>query len=151
VSTLEQRFLLSLAARRIALPEREYRFDADRSWRFDCAWPEAKVAAEIEGGAMSAYHGGRSRHTEGVGYTADCEKYNRAVELGWAVLRYTSAHVDSGDAAAQVERVLVARVGDAAYASRTCIEDTAPRRGRAREEVTVGHATATVVAQWRKV
>jgi len=150
MTPLEQRFLLSLTARRLALPEREMVFDTERAWRFDFAWTEAMLAVEVEGGAFSAYNGGRSRHTDGAGYAQDCDKYNRAGELGWTVLRYTDAQIDSGDGAAQVERVLVARLGDAAYVQRERAQPAPRPRRRKREDVTIGHATATVVAQWRK-
>jgi len=75
-------------------PETEYQFlSKDRAnalcveprrWRFDFAWPDWKLAVEIEGGVFA--HG---RHTRGKGYEADCEKYNAAAVLGWTVLRYT--------------------------------------------------------------
>lgn len=65
-------------------PEREYKFAPGRKWRFDFAWPEQKVAVEIEGGIWS--HG---RHVRGSGFSADCEKYNAAASLGWRVLRVT--------------------------------------------------------------
>lgn len=61
----------------------EFKFDIDRRWRFDAAWQQ-QVAVEFEGAVWT-----RGRHTRGGGFTADIEKYNRAVELGWRVLRYT--------------------------------------------------------------
>ena len=67
----------------LSAPEREYRFDPERRWRFDYAWPSLKVAVEIEGGIWI-----RGRHVRPTGYLADLEKYNRAVVLGWRVLRY---------------------------------------------------------------
>ena len=67
----------------LPVPEREYRFDAERRWRFDFAWPALKIAVEIEGGVWI-----RGRHVRPVGYLGDLEKYNRAVVLGWRVLRY---------------------------------------------------------------
>jgi very-short-patch-repair endonuclease len=72
-------------ARKLDLPapEREYRFDPERRWRFDFAWPSLKIAVEIEGGVWI-----RGRHVRPVGYLGDLEKYNRAVVLGWRVLRY---------------------------------------------------------------
>lgn len=83
-------------------PEREYRFAAWhaggpgrgvrqaldalglKDWRFDFCWPQHMVAVEVEGGAWV-----RGRHVRGVGYTDDCEKYNAAISLGWAVYRVT--------------------------------------------------------------
>lgn len=65
--------------------EREYRFDAQRKWRFDRAFPLARVAVEIDGGTHSG-----GRHVRGDGYARDCEKLNRATAQGWAVFRLTS-------------------------------------------------------------
>jgi very-short-patch-repair endonuclease len=62
----------------------EHRFDPDRKWRFDFAWPAARVALEVEGGVWTG-----GRHTRGKGFLADVEKYNRAAVLGWRVLRTT--------------------------------------------------------------
>ena len=63
--------------------EAEYRFHPVRRWRFDYAIPEHKIAIEIEGGAFV-----RGRHTRGVGYLNDMEKYNEATIMGWRILRY---------------------------------------------------------------
>jgi very-short-patch-repair endonuclease len=57
---------------------REHRFDPTRRWRFDAAWPEAKLAVEIEG----------SGHRNVVKFRKDTEKYNTAVRLGWRILRF---------------------------------------------------------------
>ncbi len=65
--------------------ESEYRFDKERKFRFDFALPELKIAIEYEG-TMSE----KSRHTNVVGYSKDCEKYNIATIQGWKVLRYTA-------------------------------------------------------------
>ncbi len=64
--------------------EAEYQFDTDRRWRFDRCDRNAKVAVELEGGVYTA-----GRHIRPAGFTADCEKYNRAAFLGWAVFRLT--------------------------------------------------------------
>ena len=63
-------------------PEREYRFHPKRRWQFDFAWPGVMLALEVEGGV----HMRRARHTSGVGFTGDCEKYNEAL----ICLLYTS-------------------------------------------------------------
>jgi len=63
----------------------EYRFNPHRRWRFDFADPKNRIAVEIEGGVWSL-----GRHVRGVGYIADCEKYNAAVLDGWRVLRYAT-------------------------------------------------------------
>lgn len=69
-------------------PEREFVLHPSRRFRFDFAWPHAKVAVEIEGGTWS-----QGRHVSGAGYERDCVKYNLAQYLGWRVLRYTTTMV----------------------------------------------------------
>jgi len=63
----------------------EYRYCEARKFRFDFAIVDKKIAIEYEG-INSEF----SRHTEMVGYTRDCTKYNIAASLGWRVLRYTA-------------------------------------------------------------
>jgi hypothetical protein len=93
----------------IPKPECEYKFDDKRKWRFDFAWPKYKVALEIEGATFGRQvicnycnkkvygvtkNGGTypirigGRHTSGVGFEKDCEKYNAATLAGWRVLRF---------------------------------------------------------------
>lgn len=86
--------------------ETEYRFEPPRCWRFDLAWPSLKVAVELEGGKWSS-----GRHTRPIGFQNDCVKYNRAVELGWRVLRYTADDLRkrSDDVLEQVTNVLNGR------------------------------------------
>ena len=73
--------------------DREYRFHPARRWRFDFAWPDRKIAVEVEGGTWSG-----GRHTRGSGFEADCDKYNAAALDGWKVFRFTGKHIDSGKA-----------------------------------------------------
>lgn len=68
----------------VPVPMPEYRFDTRRQWRFDWAWPDQKIALEIEGGAFT-----QGRHTRGAGFLKDMEKYNAAAVAGWRVLRVT--------------------------------------------------------------
>lgn len=77
-------FLRALEVRGIPRPEREWKFDAKRRWRFDYAWFERMVALEVEGGIWTG-----GRHTRGAGFVRDMEKYNRAAALGWRLLRVT--------------------------------------------------------------
>ena len=58
--------------------------DKVRKWRFDIAWPEYKIAVEVEGGVYTS-----GRHTRGVGYEMDLRKYNAAALCGWLVFRAT--------------------------------------------------------------
>ena len=83
-SHLEEKFELFINSSGLPKPIREYRFSPPRKFRFDFAWPEEKVAVEIEGGTWIG--GG---HNRGVIYASNCEKYNLAVLHGWKVLRFT--------------------------------------------------------------
>ncbi len=80
---------------------REHRFDTNRRWRFDFAWPDKMVALEVEGGIWSG-----GRHTTATGWLHDAEKYNRATILGWRVLRVAVNQIKSGDAARWVRELL---------------------------------------------
>ena len=77
-------FLRALEVRGLPRPEREWKFEVKRRWRFDYAWPEKMVALEVEGGVWTG-----GRHTRGAGFVRDMEKYNRAAVLGWRLLRVT--------------------------------------------------------------
>lgn len=74
---------------------REHRFAENRKWRFDFAHVDTRVAIEIEGGTWGKR---KSRHTTGVGYSKDAEKYNAAAELGWKVFRLTSDRITAKEA-----------------------------------------------------
>lgn len=63
-------------------PEPEHRFHPIRRWRFDFAFPAAKVAVEVDGGQWTARGG---RHAT----DSDREKLNQAAAMGWRVLRFS--------------------------------------------------------------
>lgn len=65
-------------------PVAELKFHPTRRWRFDYAWPEHRIALEVEGGIWAG-----GRHTSAKGFLADMEKYNTAAAMGWRVLRIT--------------------------------------------------------------
>jgi hypothetical protein len=73
-------------------PEPEHHFHPERLWRFDYAFPAARVALEVEG---LTYSGGR--HQRLKGYEQDCHKYNAAVLAGWLLVRCTTRMVRSGE------------------------------------------------------
>lgn len=101
MSELEAEMALHIKAMKLPEPQREYRFHPTRRWRLDFAWPEKKVALEVEGGIW-----GKSRHTTGSGFQADATKYNEATNLGWRVFRVTSGHIKSGEAVQWVAEAL---------------------------------------------
>lgn len=90
-----------IRANKLPVPCREFRFDPSRRWRFDFAWPDHRVALEVEGGTW-----GGGRHTRGKGFAQDCQKYNAAQLSGWMVLRVTTDHVMSGEAIECVKQAL---------------------------------------------
>lgn len=92
-SPLEELFALHVRAMRLPKPEREFRFDSERKWRADFAWPDIKLIVEVEGGTASG-----GRHVRPDGFERDCEKYNAATLSGWRVLRVTSKMINSGAA-----------------------------------------------------
>ncbi len=95
-------------------PETEYYFAKPRKWRIDRAWPQHKVAVEVEGGTWGrkiiCHNCGQVVHakTKGgkigrqlrlygghnaAGFKKDIEKYNRLAADGWILLRYSSEDI----------------------------------------------------------
>lgn len=102
VSEGEEALALHVRAYGLPEPERQYRFHPERRWRFDFAWPELKLAVEVDG-VLWGEQGGHQRPDD---YADDCEKLNEATLLGWRVLRFTPAQVLAGDAVLVVQRAL---------------------------------------------
>jgi very-short-patch-repair endonuclease len=75
-------YMLAICGADLPIPEREYVFAKPRKWRFDFAWPEQRVAVEVNGGRY-AFAGGRHSGED------DLEKIRRAGALGWRVLPVT--------------------------------------------------------------
>jgi len=100
-------FTLAFQLNALGLPagKPEHQFWPGRKFRFDLAWPDIKVACEIEGGTWA----GASRHTRPAGYERDCIKYSEAAILGWLVVRVTGHMVEDGRAVDLVARALAAR------------------------------------------
>lgn len=100
-----------------------------RLWRFDFAWPQFKVAVEIEGLVVRKLYeryealdennktviryrdvlAVTGRHASVNGFREDCEKYNTAALLGWTVLRFEQKLVRPGDAMEVTIRMLSAK------------------------------------------
>ncbi len=108
-SDLEAALNLHIRVNGLPEPVRELRFAAPRRWSFDFAWPDARLALEVEGGVYA-----NGRHTTGAGFTADCEKYNEALLRGWRVLRVTGQQVHNGAALDWLRRALTAQGADPA-------------------------------------
>ena len=93
-SEAEERFLLHWRADGYdERPLREYKFHPRRDWRFDFAWPEKKLAVEIQGLTRA---GGAHQRIDQIG--RDYAKLNAAQMLGWCVLQFSQADVKAGRA-----------------------------------------------------
>jgi hypothetical protein len=101
MSSLEATFALQIKSMNLPEPVREFKFHPSRKWKFDFAWTDINLAVEIEGGVWSG-----GRHSTGVGFTLDCEKYAEALCLGWRVLRVTGGQVKSMQALMWTKRLI---------------------------------------------
>lgn len=103
-SNLEALFDQQVKAYGLVTPVAEMPFHPTRKWRLDRAWPEYRLAVEIEGGVWT-----QGRHTRGAGFEADADKYAEAALAGWLVLRVTGKQVQSGYAVRTVAKLLEQR------------------------------------------
>lgn len=65
----------------IPKPEFEWTFSTERKFRFDLAWPDRRVALEVQGGIWTG-----GAHVRGAALMREWEKLNIAAGLGWRVL-----------------------------------------------------------------
>lgn len=93
------------------LPEPEHVFCAHRGWKFDFAWPDVRIALELEGGTFM-----QGRHSSGPGQRADMEKYNEAQIRGWLVLRVETSKARSARMMGLLWRAMMARGAKASKA-----------------------------------
>ena len=102
VSVLSPNGRLSAQLARLSIGHQcEFRFDPDRAWRFDFAWPEQKLALEIQGGN---WIGGA--HVRPAALCKEYEKLNAAAIQEWRVLFVTPEDVDSGKAVTLIMEAL---------------------------------------------
>lgn len=101
MSAIEDALALHVHAAGLPEPERELKFHPTRRWRFDFAWPERRLAVEVQGGI---YRGGG--HTSVTGVRRDIEKLNAAALLGWRVLLVHGDMVRDGSALSLIEEAL---------------------------------------------
>ena len=95
-SRLERMMVQQLTLTKMPDWIREYRFDTERKWRFDFAFPVIKVAIEVEG----------SVHRIKGRFKGDIPKYAEAMLQGWKVLRVGNDEIKSGQAIAWLERLI---------------------------------------------
>lgn len=95
---LQAAFFDELKRNGLPLPEAEYHFNPDikaqhytgkvcQPWRFDYAWPEHRVAVEVQGGIWRKKGGA---HTSPLNRLRDIEKNNAAIYEGWRVVQLTT-------------------------------------------------------------
>lgn len=101
LSQLETLLAQKLTAAALMAPVTEFAFCQGRKWRFDFAWPSRLIAAECEGATWV-----RGRHTRGMGFENDCEKYAEATLLGWKVFRFTARQIANGYAVSTLRKAL---------------------------------------------
>lgn len=58
---------------------------------FDVAWPDYRVAIEVNGGQWSK---GDMGHNSGTGVERDARKSNDALLLGWDLLVFVTDHIE---------------------------------------------------------
>jgi len=85
-------------------PVYELRFAPPRLWRFDLAWPGARLAVEIQGGIYTF-----GRHVRGPALLREWEKLNTAALDGWAVLLVSPDQVTDGTLRDWLGRAFAAR------------------------------------------
>lgn len=100
-SDLEQELLFYVLSIDLPTPETQYKIIPERRFRWDFAWPDYKLAVEVQGGT---WIGGA--HARGWGIKRDCEKANLAVLAGWRVLTFTADMVHDGTAINALEAAL---------------------------------------------
>lgn len=103
-SHLEELLAIQIRAMRLPEPVREHRFHKERMWRLDFAWPEYKVAVEVQGGIWK-----KGGHSSGVGITRDLEKLDHAMRDGWLVYQCGSDLIRTGRAVDTIGIILSLR------------------------------------------
>lgn len=86
-------------------PVAEFRFHADRKWRFDYAIEDLKIGIEYDGGIFDKL----PSHSSVGGILRDIEKLNEAQLDGWIVVRVTPASVANGTALRYIKRAVQRR------------------------------------------
>ena len=109
-STDTERLLHDIGLMSLPQPVLEHRFHDTRRWRFDLAWPDLKIACEIEGGVWMQTKTGRGKgHAHPKRFISDIEKYNQAALLGWLLIRATPEMVKDGRAVLWLQQAVEVR------------------------------------------
>ena len=125
LSKWEERLYRQIVNDQLPTPAREFPFHPTRKWRVDFAWLDQALIAEFEGAVF-----GKGRHTRGMGFSDDTEKYNAAVLLGWRVLRFTHLQIQDRSAVKTIAEALAWNGQLPMFAQR---QETFPRNRITRE------------------
>lgn len=106
MSQLEDELVWQVKAAKLPAPVRELAPITGRRFRFDLAWPDRKLACEVQGGVWTL-----GRHTRGAGAESDAEKLTLAALAGWRCLVVTAKHIRSGQALTWIELALATPEG----------------------------------------
>lgn len=82
--------------------QRQHRYIPGRNFRADFALLPYRILVEIQGGI---WHSGA--HGSITGILADITRLNLATLHNWRILRFTPDQVESGEAVATIEKVLM--------------------------------------------
>lgn len=112
----KQTFPAICEQRGLPRPEVEWKFSAERQWKFDYCWPQTTVymrnvtddrailsygrlALEIDGSVWKKGKDGKvgGRHNRPQGFLNDMEKLNAAALMGWFVIRCSTDMFASGE------------------------------------------------------
>jgi very-short-patch-repair endonuclease len=99
LSKIEEALEFQLKAMKF-LYQRQVKLIPGRKFTFDFLVGK-ELVVECEGGS---WVGGR--HTTGVGFEKDCEKYNELQLLGYRLLRCTGRQVKNGQAIKWIDRAI---------------------------------------------
>jgi very-short-patch-repair endonuclease len=109
-AAFEDLFDFQLRAEKAPPYVRQYQFALPaRGWRIDFAWPDLKLAAEIQGGIWKR---GGGAHSHPLDIVRNITKYNGLAALGWRLLQFTTDDVQSGSALQYTMTVLRGGVPD---------------------------------------
>lgn len=107
LSDHEAHLLRDLRAVGLPRPARQFAAIPGRRWRWDIAYPEARLLIEVDGGGHTY-----GRHSRAEGMDGDAEKQSTAVAAGWRCMRFTPKLIATGRAVELIETALRGRPAD---------------------------------------
>jgi len=109
-SRYERQLLTQIGLEGLPTPEVQHCPIKGRRFRLDFAWPDRKLAAEVDGGRWMVRRSSKTGQAVPVGYhnsKADYDKLNLVALEGWTVLRFNPEMVRSGEAIRLLKEVLM--------------------------------------------